>query len=43
MKLKTYFVSGPGYASLKLELKLLSSPIPGLRRGVLNLIILFLK
>jgi hypothetical protein len=32
MKLKTYFVSSPSCASLKVELKLLSSPIPGLRK-----------
>jgi hypothetical protein len=32
LKLKTYFVSSPSYASLKLELKLLSSPILGVRR-----------
>ena len=41
MKLKTDFVSSPGYDSLKLELKLLSSPILGLWRVVI-LFIFFL-
>ena len=40
LKLKTYFVSSLGYASLKLELKLLSSPILGLRRGTIYYYIL---
>ena len=33
LKLKTYFVFSPGCTSLKPELKLLLSPIPGLRNG----------
>jgi hypothetical protein len=37
LKLKTYFVSSPSCASLKVELKLLSSPILGIRRGGTNI------